>query len=342
MSPPVGHASRRRFLALGIALGAGLSAGEVLVRAWFGVALEERLPLLEMRAHPTRGWSMVPSQDHFTYRHVVHVNTLGLRGAQVGPRRPGCPRVLALGDSLVYGQGVAEAETLPAYLQAELRRDDPAGRAWEVINGGHRAYDTGQELALFEELGASLRPDAVVLFWYWNDLVARDVAATYARLSGRGTVAFDTGRRMEGLALLSWELRQLLRRSALAMYAHDLLPARRSGQASDPVAWEAGLARLDGQLQRLRDAVGELGGVLVFCAVPDRRALLGEHPSTALAERALELAARRGIAAIDLAPALRALARSTGEVPVLPFDGHYRPEANRAMAEVVAGLLLAP
>lgn len=328
-------------MALGIALVAGLGAGELFVRAMVGAPGPERLPLLEMRAHPTRGWSMVPNKVHYTYHHRVHVNALGLRGPDVGPVQPGRPRVLALGDSLIYGQGVGDQETLPACLETVLCRNDPAGRTWQVVNAGHRAYDTLQELALLEELGPLLQPEVVVLFWYWNDVRESDASATYARLADRGPVAFDTGARMEGTALLSWQFGQLLRRSALAMYLHDALKLGEDALVEDPAAREAALARLDDQLTRLRSTAEALGSMLVFCAVPDRHTLLGEHPSSVLSQRAQELAARHGIDTIDLAPALRDLARSTGRIPELPFDGHYTPEANCVMAEVVAAHLLA-
>ena len=340
--PGHGRPLRRKLAAAALALFAALAAGEVLVRATLGAPLRERLPILEIEAHARRGWAMLPHQEHYTYQHLARTNSLGLRGPEPGPRQGGRPRVLALGDSLVYGQGVAEEDTLPAALQAALRRGDPAGREWEVVNGGHRAYDTGQELALLEELGPVLRPDVVVLFWYWNDLRATDVGAVRERLARSGPVAFDTRTRMEGRSLLVWRLRQAARASALGMLAWDVLGPRKPGDEASDAALAEGLERLGGQLDRLLELCGELGALPLLCVVPDRRALLGEHPSTPLAARALELAAERGIETIDLSPPLQALAREAGALPVLPFDGHYRPDANHAMAELVARRLLQP
>src|SRR4051794_39884304 len=63
----------------------------------------------------------------------VRINQLGIRGPEIGPRRPGVRRVLVLGDSFTFGAGVEEAETFPAQLAAELtRRGAPA----EGINAG--------------------------------------------------------------------------------------------------------------------------------------------------------------------------------------------------------------
>ena len=70
---------------------------EVLVRATRGAPLPERWPLGLVEAHPTRGWRMVPGDDHFTYQHPVRVNALGLRGADLPEEkadraRSGCSR----------------------------------------------------------------------------------------------------------------------------------------------------------------------------------------------------------------------------------------------------------
>ena len=76
---------RRRLAALGISLVAAAVAGELLVRAWIGAPLRERLPILMMQSNPARGWMMVPGETHYTYHHPVHVNALGLRGPEVRP-----------------------------------------------------------------------------------------------------------------------------------------------------------------------------------------------------------------------------------------------------------------
>ena len=44
---------------------------------------------------------------------------------------------------------------------------------------------------------------------------------------------------------------------------------------------------------------------------------------------------------IELLPALAPLFAARGRAPILPFDGHYDAEANRALAEHLAERLLA-
>jgi lysophospholipase L1-like esterase len=321
-----------------LSLAVSMALAEIVVRAWVGVPMAERLPILMMRANSHRGWQMVPGLEHYTYQHRVHVNALGLRGPEVGAKRPHELRVLVLGDSLVYGQGVGDDETLPVALEEALARRAPQ-RPWSVVNSGHRAYDTVQEVALLEELGPSIEPNAAVLCWFWNDLHERDIAQTFQRLEGKGELAFDTGNRVEGLDRLRWYGWQLLRHSALFMWLHDVKGAMVEPLEREYV--ENGLRRLGRHLERFRAACTELRCTPYFVIVPDSSALRGPGEAQSISEAAAGVARARGLPVIELLPALVPLYAESGELPILPYDGHYVPEANRAMGEHLAERLLA-
>lgn len=84
------------------------------------------------------------------------VNGLGLRGPEV-PADDGRPRLVVLGDSFVYGAGVAEAETFAAGLA------DAVGGRGVVLNAGTPGYGTARALAWLETFGDELAPDLVLL-----------------------------------------------------------------------------------------------------------------------------------------------------------------------------------
>jgi hypothetical protein len=94
---------RKRLLALVIALGASALVAESAVRLVVGAPLAERLPVMMVRANPQRGWEMVPG-EHYTYQHRVRVNSLGLRGPELGTKALGERRILFLGDSLMLAR----------------------------------------------------------------------------------------------------------------------------------------------------------------------------------------------------------------------------------------------
>jgi len=337
--PAISLRTRKRLIALGASLALCLLAAEIAVRVAVGAPLAERMPLMKMRANPVRGWQMVPGQTHYTYQHRVNVNALGLRGPEIGEKGENERRVLYLGDSLVYGQGVADDETQPAVLERELRARDPKV-AWTVVNAGHRSYDTAQELALLEELGGRIRPDVVLLGWYWNDIDERDIARTYENLQGKGELYFDTNNTLEGLDLLAWRGKQLCRRSALVMLVHDLVVSKGRPYTEDylELVWQ----RMDRHLGRFGELCAQLGARAVVVLVPDAHRIGGGGGETrAFDERLSALASARALPLIELLPPLEVLHARTHRVPIVPFDGHYDAEGNRVMAEHLAERLLA-
>jgi len=308
----------------------GLSVVEVAVRIRFGHPLPERLPLVMVRAHRTRGWEMVPNTDHYTYEYRVAVNSLGLRGPELPPEKaPGETRILVLGDSMVYGQGVADAGTVPVQLERALDRPDVS-----VVNGGLRAYSTAQELALLRELGPKIQPDLVVLCWFWNDLDADPVEIQYGGLAGKGDVPLDTRAPLEGIKLFRWRLRQVVRKSALVMLAHDLImPDGDEWPTSE--AQVAGFGKLDTHLAELKRWSAAHNAPLVFVVIPNPNCLSEGHPSEKLEGEAAALARGHGIPVVETLPALRALRDRAGSI-LIPFDGHYVPAANGVIAGEIA------
>jgi lysophospholipase L1-like esterase len=323
-------------LALGLVVAA--IAGEILLRVRFGAPRLNRRPIMLRQANKLRGWQMVPHQSHYTYDRYVTLNELGFRGPPVGDKRPGDFRVLALGDSMVYGQGVGDRQTIPWYLEQRLRAL-ASGRAVQVINSGHRGYATHEELALLEEQHARLQPDLVILYWYWNDLMETDIDEMYQLLSEHGPAPFDSSERLEGAALWRWRLRQLPRHSALVVSLYELYLAR-SFDYPTPEETDQALARLDGYLERMV-AIGKQDGFkLLVAIVPDAQALEADHFSLALARRVEAIAHRHHIPTLDLLQAVRAVAEEQGKLPIIPYDGHYLAPANRAMAEATAERLV--
>jgi lysophospholipase L1-like esterase len=321
-------------LLLALLLVAGI--GEAVVRILFGAPLVERQPLMVIRANPYRGWEMMPSSPHTAYHHLVMVNALGLRGPEVGDKAPGERRILALGDSMVYGQGVADDETIPHYIQRRLATQAVGGESFTVVNGGLRGYSTNQELGLLTELGPRIKPDVVVLFWYWNDVLEHRLAEVNANLQRSGPVVFETKSLLRGWERLKWDLKQLSRRSALLMWLHDWTRGNDGPTASQI---DAGLARLAGYLDELK-AMSAAGPELAVVIVPDPNQLRGPHVSKTVDDRAEAICRSAGLRVLRLLDAARSADDGGLTLPVVPYDGHFNARANEAMAQAVADWLM--
>lgn len=99
------------------------------------------------------------------FQHLAQHTLQGLRGRQeFSKQKPDTvTRVLFLGDSFTYGMGVEDEET---FVQTVAN----AFPTYEIANTGAAAYDTRNELALFEKFGGAFQPDITFLCFFWNDL----------------------------------------------------------------------------------------------------------------------------------------------------------------------------
>lgn len=88
-------------------------------------------------------------------------------------------RLLAFGDSLIHGYGLAGGDTFPEQLESALRA---RGYAVQVLNGGNSGDTTAAGLARLDWALAD-RPDAVLVELGANDgLRGIDPASTYENL----------------------------------------------------------------------------------------------------------------------------------------------------------------
>ena len=170
-SGPGWRTSRRRrllfaLIALGISFGVGFLIAEVGVRLAFGSPQAQKLPLETREPNKYRGWQLPANSFHYSHSHRADINNLGLRDRDVGMKESGELRILALGDSLTFGDSVPQGDTVPARLEKELNaRAGSAPVRYRVVNGGIGGYSTIQELGLLRELGPTIDPDVVMLFW---------------------------------------------------------------------------------------------------------------------------------------------------------------------------------
>jgi lysophospholipase L1-like esterase len=96
--------------------------------------------------------------------HVWHtrINAQGFRGST--PTRPSAPdryRVLAVGDSWVYGISTSQGHTFAERLEAEL--GDVDGRKAEVINAGVPSFSAFDMLVRYHDAMAWLKVDALLV-----------------------------------------------------------------------------------------------------------------------------------------------------------------------------------
>src|SRR5262245_38242608 len=117
---------------------------------------------------PHLGYGLRPGLETSVRGIAIRVNRFGLRGPEVAARpAPGVHRMLALGDSATFGEGLAEEDSFPVQLERELAAR--SGERYEVLNAGVQGYNTENELAFLRARGLALEPETLVVGFNLND-----------------------------------------------------------------------------------------------------------------------------------------------------------------------------
>ena len=128
------------------------------------------------------GWTHKPDLD--VRRAPRGLFSYGVRTDAAGFRSPDLNvawddrayRVLILGDSMAFGQGVEIDDRFDRAFSGRTLGGKPVA----VINTGVGGYSTDHQLLYLERRGIQLRPDLVLLLSYENDLleILYDVASS--------------------------------------------------------------------------------------------------------------------------------------------------------------------
>ena len=114
------------------------------------------------------------NQGYFTRRWseaggAVQTNAGGFRERSFSEvKAPGAYRIVAVGDSFTYGNGIRNDERYTEILQKGLPNN------FEVLNFGTAGANTPQHLHAIANVVLPLKPDFVILQWYVNDVEGHD------------------------------------------------------------------------------------------------------------------------------------------------------------------------
>jgi GDSL-like Lipase/Acylhydrolase family len=130
---------------------------------------------------PVLGWRDKPNARvvffRREYEEELRTNGQGLRDRERSYEGSAF-RVLALGDSFVEGYSVPFEATVTQVIEQDL--NEP-GCPFEVINAGVANYSTDQEYLAYRSEGVRYQPRIVVLFFYYNDVLATISSTQYGR-----------------------------------------------------------------------------------------------------------------------------------------------------------------
>ena len=334
-----------RVLGILSAAGIGFLAAEAVIRL-FALAphLEEQYQ--EFVSTGTRPYARRPfshvagrnSTDEFDYdyRH----NSLGFRGPEWSrPKPENVFRIVGLGDSFTYGVGVSLEETYLHRLETLLnQRSGPHPRV-EVINLGMPAYFPEPERMVLEQIGATFRPDLILVGFLPNDVVDTYRTLGFVTVDRSGYLVTRDAARLGAVGATLYRHCHVCR-IALRGYLSWKMERGRSGGISG-IWGPAGMHERDwlaiereyGRMHRIADSIGS---TFVLMQIPQRPPWSPEarYPG----QRLIRWATSRQVGFLDLLPVMEAAA---GQRLYYPLDGHCTPAGHALIAEELARYLTA-
>jgi hypothetical protein len=186
--------SKRRALAVrltAVVLGVGLTVGllELGLRLFYPIPLHATDTYLAAPATWQSGaMVLVPGavirEKTSEWDIDIRINSNGLRDREIPYEKPkGTYRVLVLGDSQTFGQGVEAEETYAKVLERSLAERMP-GKV-EVVNTGVPGTGTVHQFWYLEDKGWQYNPDAVLVGFYFNDVVDNAQCHLYGLENGK-------------------------------------------------------------------------------------------------------------------------------------------------------------
>ena len=276
-------------------------------------------------------------------RTVVHTtNSLGFRGGEfplvetrdgrieaIGEKPDGVLRIVFLGDSVTFGEGVHDADTFVERVGRRLSAGPT--RRLEVFNFGVGGHNTSDALWVWQRFARRLDPDLVVYTFVLNDAeprlfqldrstrepvrVPRRIESKRARWTGRPDTWWS-GSRLASLFWKAWSSRKL--DAATLSYFREL-------NASDSPHW----TRCRQSLTALQQIDTPLA-VVVFPLLHD----LAAHPFRQVHFDLAETC--RDAEVIDLwEPLSRRAGNDTPSLWVDPADTHPNEIAHAVAARVI-------
>ena len=356
--------TRAKLVLFVLGLGLALVGAEILLRVlWVPVVTVHT----ETRGdHPDYGFAPLAgikgrfarTEYNVEFRHSAQ--RLRMDRLVVAEREPGVnERYLFLGDSFTYSIGTEAKDSFSGRL-ADLWPDV------EVINAACTGYGPREELAVLDKLGGVLKPDVVVISFFWNDVedALRTEPAYGENASGKVSRTSPPDETSDPLRLWpeqpslpqsKWKTCYVFEfsREMTASLRRKYSGKERPNQINAPEQMEQAWLTFDAQYRLLKLRADEIGARLVVAHIPDYIII---NPQSAIASvkplnfttsvRLSEICAKHRIEFHDTTPVFTAAFESRGGVagakghPLFyETDRHLTVEGNAVMAEFLKSVL---
>jgi lysophospholipase L1-like esterase len=262
-------------------------------------------------------------------------NELGFRDTRFN--RAADKKILLLGDSVSWGDGVEDVrEVYPYLLEQSLNQESK--ETYEVINSAVPGYSTFQQLRYLQLDGLNLHPDMIILQFCLNDVVER--YASLAQYGGDNVfLGIDTRHAIQGL--YGWLIRNSRSFEALIRLLQGLARDRQeydvnkmtTGQLSPQLveAWNVTLSEIEG----IRDIAFTNHIPFLVVIAPYRFQLDQPQKENQPQKILLDYADQHHIHVVDLLPYFFSFRRQNKNVPLFHDASHFSTYGHALTADVL-------
>ncbi|HET7292356.1 MAG TPA: SGNH/GDSL hydrolase family protein [Vicinamibacteria bacterium] len=276
--------------------------------------------------NPDIVYELRPGLDVTFLGRRLSTSAAGFRDREYQPAKPpGVHRILGLGDSVMFGWGVADGEDYLSRVEERLAEEQPLER-WQVINMAVPGYNAVMEVETLHERGLAYGPDLVIVGFCGNDMrLPNFLRAPEDFLALDRSYLFDFVRSRLGGADLE-DSDASLAPLTIRGPDRDMVPPR--------YAHMVGLAAYERSMQRLRETKQREGFEVVVLFYPG--------PAKGVAP----IVRRLGFRVLSLATRVRSFLREQGgreagyaKLRLSSRDPHPSPVGHRLIADGLVAYL---
>jgi len=280
-------------------------------------------------------WRLRPFADG-----PLRTNELGLRGPPCNPNARF--KILVLGDSVSWGDGIDDArKCYPQLLAEELDRLATTG-TYQVINSGCPGYSTFQEGAYLKLYGLRLKPDLVILQFCLNDVVER-YSTLFACGGDNVFLGVDTRTAIGGLR--GWLVRHSRAAEAVCRGLQSAARRRQDyavtalAQAPLPPHLVKAWAQTEQEIEDLRQVCRREQIPLLLVIAPYAFQVQAPASLRQPQDRLIAFARARGLPCVDLLPVFAAAWAATN-APLFNDEDHFSERGHRVAARALVAPVL--
>jgi lysophospholipase L1-like esterase len=279
-------------------------------------------------------------RKYFDSANAVYarINNLGLRGEDISLEKPqNTYRILGVGDSVTFGEGVNDKDTylvkLNNYLTKTYKR-----KSFQMINCGISGYNTKDEVIYLKNRWVGLQPDyAIIMFTmsdgYSDDVFADSALGPLATGLMNGTTQLPEGEREFKSKFLSWVINTINRKRT----SDRLIDIYLSQYSKNPMLEGYNWENTKYYFALAHEILNDINCKMVIVIFPELFRINDNYPFKEIHEKIKAESKRQGIPVLDLLPAFQRY--KTNELWVHPTDHHPNELAHEVMAQEILNFL---